>query len=171
MRNRGPSTAGTVNIKLHWAQFDALSGLPGDFWTAFPNNSTNTTQWHPLDCSSAAPAPLLSTVCQVSNLAYSGASVALTAGDLAQIVSFEFSAPASDPLLANHFCLMAMIDSSQDPIPAGSRGMFVVDNITPTDNNVTHRNYSNLDTTRSRTFRDAFLVRNPFDKLRRSAAS
>lgn len=165
VRNRGPVTATTVNVKLHWAQFGtALPALPADFWTAFPNNSTNTAQWHPLNCNVAAPSPLPATVCQASNLGYSGASVAGTAGDVAQVVRFEFPAPAVDPMLANHFCLLAMVDSAQDGISSNSRSTFVVDSITPTDNNVTHRNYSNLDTARSSSFRDAFMVRNPLDR-------
>ena len=159
VRNRGPVTASSVNVKLHWTQFGtALPSLPPDFWTAFPANSTDTTQWRPLNCAGTA-----SSVCNISNLAYSGSSVANTAADGAQIVSFDFPAPAIDPSLANHFCLTAMIESSQDPISPASKSMFVVDNITPTDNNVTHRNYHNLSDSNGRDSARAFLIRNPFD--------
>ena len=108
----------------------------------FPSDSTDTSQWHPLDCTGTS-----SSVCTINNLTYSGASVANTVSDGAQIVSFDFPAPAIDPLLANHFCLTAMVESPQDPISPDSKGSFVVDNITPNDNNVTHRNYHNLSDT------------------------
>lgn len=141
VRNRGPVTASTVTVKLHWTQFDtALPALPSDFWTAFPADSTDTSQWHPLNCAGTT-----STTCTVSNLTYSGASVVATTGsDAAQIVRFDFPAPPVDPMLPNHFCLLAMIDSSQDPISTESKVKDVVDDITPTDNNVTHRNYRDL---------------------------
>lgn len=161
VRNRGPVTAANVVVKLHWAQFGtALPALPPDFWTAFPADSTDVSRWHPLDCSVAPPAPAPATVCALQNVAYSGSSVAATAGDAAQVARFEFPAPAIDPALANHFCLMAIVDSPQDPVSALSRTRSNVDNITPDDNNVTHRNYANLSSTRSRHER-SFLVRNP----------
>lgn len=163
VRNRGPVTAEQVNVKLHWTQFGtALPALPVDFWTAFPADSADTTQWHPLNCAGSA-----SSVCTITNLAYSGGSVAATAADVAQIVQFEFPAPPIDPLLANHFCLLAMADSSQDMISAASKGSSVVDFITPTDNNVTHRNYQNLSTDASDSFIERFFVRNPTrDRMR-----
>jgi hypothetical protein len=157
VRNRGPVTASSVTVKLHWTQFGtALPALPGDFWTAFPANSGMTTQWHPLNCSGTA-----SSTCSMTNLAYSGSSVAGTVGDAAQIVAFDFPAPPVDPMLANHFCLLAMVDSLQDPISTASRSSFVVDSITPTDNNVTHRNYLNLPTDLSESVETSFFVRNP----------
>ena len=163
-RNRGPVTATSVTVKLHWTQFGtALPALPADFWTAWPANSTNTTQWHPLNCAGTS-----SSTCTISNLVYSGSSVAGTAGDGAQIVQFDFPAPPIDPLLANHFCLLAMIDSSQDPISAASKATFVVDAITPNDNNVTHRNYLNLSSEDSDSFTESFFVRNPYETVMRT---
>lgn len=156
-RNRGPVTASPVTVKLHWTQFGtALPALPADFWTAFPADSTDTSQWHPLHCGGTA-----SSTCSITNLAYSGSSVAGTAADAAQIVQFDFPAPAIDPALANHFCLLAMIDTPQDPISVGSKASSVVDFITPTDNNVTHRNYHNLVSDASDSFTESFFVRNP----------
>jgi subtilisin family serine protease len=161
VRNRGPITANSVTVKLHWTQFGtALPSLPTDFWTAFPNNSINTTQWHPLNCSGST-----SSICTITNLTYSGSSIANTAADMAQIVQFDFPAPVMDPALSNHFCLLAMIDSPQDQILPKTRPTvpsdFVVDQLTPTDNNVTHRNYHNLPTSRTDRFEEGFYVRNP----------
>ena len=160
VRNRGPVSASTVNVKLHWTQYGtALPALPADFWSAFPSDSTDTSQWHPLDCTGTS-----SSVCTIDSLTYSGASVANTVSDGAQVVSFDFPAPAIDPLLANHFCLTAMVESSQDPISTDSKGSFVVDNITPNDNNVSHRNYHNLSDTADDDQPRGFLVRNPTDE-------
>lgn len=136
VRNRGPVTAGDVDVKLHWAFAGAgLPDLPSDFWTAWPADSADTTIWHPLGLQ------------PVTNLAYSGASEATTAGDAAQIVTFDFTAPAIDPLNPNpdHHCLLAVIDSpTQDrPDPlmsATTPDDFIPDDLTPRDNNVTHRN-------------------------------
>jgi subtilisin family serine protease len=156
-RNRGPVTAASVTVKLYWTQFGtALPPLPPDFWTSFPTNSTDpTSRWNPLNCNGGAAS------CSINNLAYSGTSVAGAPGDPAQIVQFDFPAPPIDPALANHFCLLGMISSPQDGISANSQATFVVDTITPTDNNVTHRNYHNLSSGGRSDFRESFFIRNP----------
>jgi subtilisin family serine protease len=139
VRNRGPVTASSVTVKLHWTQFGtALAALPADFWTAFPADSADTTQWHPLGVS------------VLEDLAYSGASIAGCPGraapdcggasDAAQITAFDWVGPSVAPGTPNHFCLFGVVDSPQDPIAAASIASFVPDAITPTDNNVTHRN-------------------------------
>jgi subtilisin family serine protease len=159
VRNRGPVTAASVTAKLLWTQFGtALPPLPPDFWSAFPGDSMNTAQWHPLKCMGG-----VSSVCTITNLAYSGASIAAKSGDAAQIVTFDFPAPALDPTLPNHFCLLAMVDSPQDPISPASKSSFFVDGITPNDNNITQRNYLNLATGAERSFTVQFFVRNPFE--------
>lgn len=177
VRNRGPVTASSVTVKLHWTQFGtALPALPADFWTAFPADSIDTSQWHPLG------------VENITNLAYSGATVAgcpgraqppcvvdldgdgdttdpgETTADAAQVVQFNFPAPTVDPNKPNHFCLLAIVDSPQDPVSVASKASLVVDNITPTDNNVTHRNYQNLSTMTEQDFVERFFVRNPTEK-------
>ncbi|WP_309887689.1 S8 family serine peptidase [Archangium sp.] len=159
VRNRGPTPASSVTVKLLWSQLGtALTPLPGDFWTAFPGNSADTTQWHPLDCQGTA-----SPSCTLTQLAYSGSSVATTSSDAARIVQFDFPAPPVNPNLPNHFCLLALADSPEDGIAASSKAGFVVDDITPTDNNVTHRNYFNLVST-SKVRKFSFFIRNPLDK-------
>jgi hypothetical protein len=161
VRNRGPNTATSVTVRLFWTQFGTgLPPLPPDFWTAFPGNSTDpTNKWNPLACSTG------SFTCTVTNLAYSGSSVAGTAADAGQVVQFDFPAPPVDPSLPNHFCLLGMIDSPDDRIMPLSRPTipadFVVDALTPTDNNVTHRNYHNLSTGGQNRFEEPFFVRNP----------
>ncbi len=137
VRNRGPEEAATIKVKLHWAQFDtAPPPLPADFWMQFPADSTDTSQWHPLNCAGTS-----GSTCTITNLAYSGASVAMTSGDAARIVQFNFPVPAVDPALSSPLRLLAIVDSPQDPISQSSRASSVVDDITPTDNNLTQRNY------------------------------
>ena len=160
VRNRGPRPAAAVNVKLHWTQFGtALPALPADFWAVFPGSSADpTSEWHPLDCSGGG------SYCSISDLGYSGASVATSPADSAQVVQFDFPAPAIDPMLASHFCLLAVTDSPDDPIAADSASRFVVDQITPNDNNITHRNYHDLESSVSRRFKERFLARNPTPK-------
>lgn len=150
VRNRGPVTAGEVTVKFHWAfAGTALPALPPDFWTAFPADSSDTSIWHP------EPAQT------ITNLAYSGASVAGTAGDQAQILTFDFNAPAVDPTAGNprHYCVMVVLDSPQDEIEETT---LVVDLATPRNNNMTHRNLSLQDSDSDDGFRDTLMVRNPF---------
>lgn len=150
VRNRGPVTASSVTVKFQWTfAGTALPSLPPDFWTAFPADSTDTSIWHP------EPAQT------ISNLAYSGASAAGTATDAAQILSFNFNAPAVDPTAANprHYCVMIVLDSPQDPVEATT---LVVDAVTPSNNNVTHRNLSLQDSTDGDGFLDSLFVRNPY---------
>ncbi|HEX7155260.1 MAG TPA: S8 family serine peptidase [Thermoanaerobaculia bacterium] len=134
VRNRGPVTATNTIVKLHWAYAGAgLPALPGAFWTNYPLD-TPSPAWNSLG------------VQNVGNLAYSGASVANTGGDAAAVVTFDFLAPLvdlTDPQ-PHHYCLFAVIDSTENrpgpktrpTVPAD----FIPDAITPTDNNVTHRN-------------------------------
>ncbi|MEM6371118.1 MAG: S8 family serine peptidase [Myxococcota bacterium] len=149
VHNRGQTTASQVTVKLHWAFAGAgLPALPSDFWSAFPADSADTSSWHPISAQT------------ISNLAYSGTSVASTAQDASQIASFDFVAPSipSGPH-PRHHCLFAVLDSAQDPISAQSRASRVPDFITPRDNNVTHRNVSLQDPSGRST---PFFVHNPF---------
>jgi hypothetical protein len=167
VRNRGPNSDPSVTVKLHWAfAGTALPPLPADFWTAFPADSSDTSKWKPLG------------VQTVDSLFYSGASAAGCPGrteppcggllDFAQIVQFEFPAPAIDPTAANprHYCVLAMLDSPNDPISAASKSTLIVDTITPRDNNVTHRNLVLQDTVRIEPTR--FFIRNPTERRQTS---
>jgi hypothetical protein len=124
-------------VHLYWVNAClAFPNLPSDFWINFPSNSSQTTIWHPLP------------VATINNLVYSGSSVAGSAGDDgSQIVRFDFDAPLHNPgLPANHYCLMALITSPDDPMPAAELTTnpdgLSVDYITTHCNNATHRNYT-----------------------------
>ena len=154
VHNRGANAAANVTVKLQWAfAGTALPALPSDYWSVFPADSVDpTNRWASLGAQS------------ISNLAYSGASVAGTAADASQIVAFDFMGPTIDSSLGNfrHHCLLAVISSPQDPVLASSMTQLAPDVITPRDNNVTHKNVFVQDTLRNGRFRAEFFVRNPF---------
>jgi hypothetical protein len=92
---------------------------------------------------------------------------------VSEIVSFDFTGPELDPNLQSfrHHCLFAVIDSTDDPVseprltPDDPQGLdrLVPDVVTPTNNNVTHRNLAVQDAgTGSSSF--WLMVRNPFPK-------
>lgn len=157
VRNRGPVTATNVKVKLHWAFAGTLlPGLPGDFWSRFPEDSMeNTSIWHPVGTSPAM------------SVAYSGSSAANTTTDGAQIAAFNFDGPPVDPTRPNpeHHCLLAIIDSNEDrPAPKIRPTLsfdFVPDQLTPIDNNVTHRNIRVVGTGGRRDFAERLYIRNP----------
>ncbi|WP_372717605.1 S8 family serine peptidase [Novipirellula sp.] len=130
VRNRGPLTVDQAIVKLQWAfAGTSLPALPTDFWARFPEDSADTSAWRPID-----KVPL-------ADVAYSGSST-VGGGDAAQIAQFLWQAPSLDPNQPafQHFCVLAVVNSPQDPVSQLARDSFVPDFITPRDNNVTHRN-------------------------------
>lgn len=158
VRNRGHVTAQNVRVKLMWTQFGtALPSLNADFWTQYPADSAIPgSSWTSMTCNGTGMDH-----CVINNVPYSGASVAGTGADAAQIARFDFNAPTHNPSLANHYCLLAVTDADNDPVDPLSTGFFLADAITPNDNNITHRNYHDLDTSMAEEGRFRFFVRNP----------
>jgi hypothetical protein len=165
IRNRGQANAKDVALKLMWAQFGtALPAFPSDFWSKFPSDSAaSSNPWTSAKCAATS-----TPYCAIGSISYSGASLAGSALDVAQIATFDMKAPAYDPSKANHFCLLAIADAANDKIDPISRGIFEADSITPNDNNVTHRNYADLDISVTSSFDVPFYVRNPFPKAART---
>jgi hypothetical protein len=98
VHNRGFAPAANVTVKLLWADASAgLPPLPSDFWTMFPGNSSNTTQWHPLGTAQ--------TIASLSNTTPA-------------ILEWDFTPPST---ASNHVCLLAIMDSPADPIPAANK--------------------------------------------------
>ncbi len=154
IHNRGTSIATNVRVKLHWAFAGAgLPALPTDFWPQFPSNSVDVSVWHPLPAQTVASLP------------YSGASVAGGAGDGAAVLSFDFNAPLYNAALNNpdHYCLFAVVDAADDPVSLTSTNSQVPDVITPTDNNVTHRNVQLLNSGGSNSLNARLVLANPFE--------
>ncbi len=98
VHNRGFAPAANVTVKLFWADASAgLPPLPADFWTMFPGNSSDTTKWHPIGAAKVIP------------------SLSQT---LPSILEWDFTLPLT---AANHTCLLVIMDSPSDPIPAASK--------------------------------------------------
>lgn len=154
VHNRGHRSVADVTVKLHWVfAGTALPALPGDFWTQFPSDSTDPANpWNAIGTQTLA------------NLEYSGASVAGTGFDNSAILSFDWMGPALDPSrdAFRHHCLFVVMSAPDDPVSANSMGLFVPDLITPSDNNVTHRNVSVEGDASDGMFDGGFIVRNPF---------
>lgn len=151
VRNRGYETAASVGVKLHWVYAGlTFPLLPTDFWTSFPADAADVSVWHPVGLQT------------LTNLGYSGSSVAGTSADAAQVASFDFNAPAHDEAMPNHYCLMALVDSPQDPLvtPALASSLNM-DQITPLFNNATHRNITIENTRNAQTFIERFFITNP----------
>lgn len=161
VRNRGPQTVSDVTVSLHWAFAGTLlPALPADFWTLAPGVASDAN-WNSLG---TAP---------VASLPYSGASAAGCPGraqppcgavtDDAAVVQFTFPGPTIDPTQPNprHYCVLAVLHTSDDPVSAASLASLVPDWITPRDNNVTHRNLVLQDGFLDGHFAADFYVRNP----------
>jgi photosystem II stability/assembly factor-like uncharacterized protein len=107
VHNRGFAPGSNVVVKLLWADASAgLPPLPPDFWTAFPNNSANTTQWHPLNKGAAT----FQTIVTLSPTEPT-------------VLEWDFPLPTT---AATHSCLLAVMNCPADPIPAGNK-IFNVD--------------------------------------------
>lgn len=119
--NRGFQAALNVNVKLLWA--DAAAGLPDlpqDFWTAFPRNSGNTSQWRPIG---------------------SAHTIATFNPGLPNILEWDFTPPAS---ASEHACLIVVMDSASDPIPPGNK-VFDIGTLTATDKRIGLKNLHVMD--------------------------
>jgi len=100
--NRGAFDANKVTVKALYASTSAgLPGLPADFWTKYPNDSSNTTQWHPIG-------------------AYRIVKVLQSARPV--VLSWDWTPPLTASM---NSCILVVIDSADDPIPAAHKGFAV----------------------------------------------
>jgi photosystem II stability/assembly factor-like uncharacterized protein len=120
VNNRGFAPGSNVVVKLLWADASAgLPALPPDFWAAFPNNSANTTVWHPL----LKGAATFQTITVLSPTEPA-------------ILEWDFPLPTT---AATHTCLLAVMDCAGDPIPAGNK-IFNVDSLVRNEKRVGLKN-------------------------------
>ena len=98
VHNRGFVPGASVTVKVLFANAAAgLPPLPSDFWTAFPNDSTNSADWTPIGTAKVIPS--LSPVEPV-------------------VLEWDWTTPLT---AADHTCLLVVMDSASDPIPAASK--------------------------------------------------
>ncbi|NIX56638.1 MAG: S8 family serine peptidase, partial [candidate division Zixibacteria bacterium] len=143
VHNRGKVVANTVTINLYWAYAGTgLPQLPSKFWSEYPSGPSDQTHWHSIGQKT------------LNNLAAGGA----------QYDSFDWTAPAVDPKKKNptHFCLLAIINSSQDLVYVKQRD---VGTIVRNDNNITLKNVNVVDTKTAKNFAKQFYIGNPNDEL------
>jgi len=97
VNNRGVQVAASVTVKILYADASpGLPNLPANFWTAFPGNGT-TTVWKPIGAAKT-----------ISNLS----------PKRPQVLEWDWTPPLA---AATHSCLLVVVDSSEDPIPAASK--------------------------------------------------
>jgi len=76
---------------------DASAGLPNlppDFWTSYPGDTSNTTNWKPIGTAKVIPS--------LSN-------------NIRAILEWDWTTPVG---AADHSCLLVIVDSASNPIPA-----------------------------------------------------
>jgi len=108
VHNRGIK-ASNVTVKLLFADATAkVPLLPNDFWSAFPGNSAvPNSPWHPIGAAkTVSVTPTLPTV-----------------------LEWDWATPMGQ---ATHTCLLLVVDSSDDPIPAAHK-IFDVDALVKLD--------------------------------------
>lgn len=97
VHNRGPLPASAITVKIMVAGASAgLPDLPADFWTAWPN-SAGDANWTPV----GAPQ-----------------TIATLPALRPAVLQWDWTPPASAD---SHTCMLVVIDSPSDPIPAASK--------------------------------------------------
>jgi hypothetical protein len=97
VHNRGPLPASNVTVKIMAAGASAgLPDLPADFWSAWPN-SAGDANWTPVG------APQTITTLEALRPA---------------VLQWDWTPPAGAD---SHTCMLVVIDSPSDPIPAGNK--------------------------------------------------
>lgn len=116
VHNRGPFNATNVTVKILWTNAAAgLPPLPGDFWTNYPNDPSVTTVWHPIGT-------------------YQTISVLEPTRPV--VLTWNWTPPST---ATTHSCILCVIDSPDDPIPAANK-QFNVDWCTRNTKQITHKN-------------------------------
>jgi hypothetical protein len=102
--NRGIQPATNVTVKLLFADASpGLPNLPANFWTAFPGNG-NQTNWKAIGAAK---------------------TIASLSPRRREVLEWDWTVPAGQ---ATHSCLLAVMDSLSDPIPAANK-IFNVNNL------------------------------------------
>jgi hypothetical protein len=109
-----------VTVKVLYADASpALPNLPANFWSAYPGNGT-TTVWKPIGAAKT-----------ISNLS----------PKRPEVLEWDWTPPAS---AATHSCLLVVVDSSADPIPAAAK-VFDVGNLVRHEKSVGLKNLHVID--------------------------
>ena len=98
LHNRGRAPATAVVAKLMYASAAAgLPPLPADFWTVFPDTSSDVTHWKPV-----GPAKAVTSLSPAEPV----------------VIHWDWATPAD---AADNSCLLVVLDSAEDSIPAANK--------------------------------------------------
>jgi hypothetical protein len=125
VHNRGIKSADNVIVKILYA--DTSNGyppLPSDFWTSFPNNPSDTTNWKPIGKAQVLPS-LPRTLTNTEPT----------------ILAWEWSTSVD---IADNVGLLVVTDSSEDPIP-GTNKVFNIGDLVPNEKHVGLRDLHIID--------------------------
>lgn len=121
LHNRGFQPGTNVRVKILWAEASAgLPNLPPDFWTAFPNDSSNTTLWHPIGTAQ---------------------TIASFTPGIPVVLEWDWTPPAT---AFEHSCIIVVMDSVSDPIPPGNK-VFDIGTLVGTEKHVGWKNLHIID--------------------------
>lgn len=121
VQNRGTGPAANVTVKVHFAGASAgLPNLPADFWTQFPNDSAMSSPWSAIG--PAQTIPVLEPTRPV-------------------ILEWDWNPPVSAD---THSCMMVVMDSGSDPIPAANK-VFVISDLVRNEKRVALKNLHLVD--------------------------
>jgi hypothetical protein len=117
VHNRGTQPGNNVTVKIFWTILNAgliPPYLPADFWTAFPNDSIDTSHWLPI----GSP----KTITYLSNTEPT-------------VLEWDWLAGWSTQV---RICILVVVDFSQDPIPSSNK-IFDVDNLALLEKHVSYK--------------------------------
>ena len=116
VHNRGIQAAAGVVVKVLYANASAgLPPLPPDFWTAFPGNSVNTTNWKPIGAAKV---------------------IASLSPTEPTVLEWDWTTPLN---AATHSCLLVVTNCPANPIPAANK-VFNVDQLVRNEKRVGLKN-------------------------------
>jgi len=109
VHNRGPLPASDVTVKIMTAGASAgLPALPADFWSAWPN-SAGDANWTPVG---------------------SPQTLATLEPLRPEVLQWNWTPPASAD---THSCMLVVVDSPSDPIPASTKAIFDIGQLVTTE--------------------------------------
>ncbi|MFN7939271.1 MAG: hypothetical protein U0R19_38455 [Bryobacteraceae bacterium] len=121
VHNRGFQAGAAVQVKLLYTDASAgVPDLPADFWTAFPGDSVDVSKWKPVGAAQ---------------------TIASLAPGIPMVLMWEWTPPLT---AAAHSCLLVVMDSVSDPIPAASK-VFGLGVLVPGEKRVAMKNVHVLD--------------------------
>jgi hypothetical protein len=122
VHNRGVKSADNVTVKILYA--DISNGYPPlsiDFWTSFPEDSTDTRGWRPIGKPQVLPsAPKTLTHTEPT------------------ILAWEWNTPEE---ISDNIGLMVIAESPEDPIPESNK-IFRIEDLVPNEKHVGLRDLS-----------------------------